>query len=170
MPWGRIKKTTAASHYEMRQPEIQSRFDQGFGGGAAGACSFGGALGCSFGCSFGVSFGASFGCSFGSTLGLPSFDRNEFNIENESGIRADGRAGSAALTVCEIRRDIELPLGADGHELNRFRPTLDYPRQRESSVVRRAYRNYRIRYCPQGCRDSGRVQCLPPLAWDQCLP
>src|SRR6266403_4154940 len=52
----------------MRQPEIQSRFDQGFGGGAAGACSFGDALGCSFGCSFGASFGASFGCSFGSTL------------------------------------------------------------------------------------------------------
>src|SRR6266436_6264877 len=59
--------------------------------------------------------------------GCLRFDRNEFDIENESGIRADGRAGSAALTVCEIRRDIELPLGADGHELNRFRPTLDDP-------------------------------------------
>src|SRR5229473_5423934 len=55
------------------------------------------------------------------------FDRNEFDIENERGIRADGRAGSAALTVCELRRDIELPLGADGHELNRFRPTLNDP-------------------------------------------
>ena len=62
---GTNQKTTAASHYEMRQPEFQSRFGQGFGGGAAGACSFGGALGCSFG----VSFGASFGCSFGSALG-----------------------------------------------------------------------------------------------------
>src|SRR5260370_13633940 len=59
--------------------------------------------------------------------GCLRFDRNEFDIENERGIRADGRAGSAALTVCEIRRDIELPGGADGHELNRFRPTLDDP-------------------------------------------
>src|SRR6266403_4699418 len=59
--------------------------------------------------------------------GCLRFDRNEFNIENESGIRADGRAGSAALTVCEIRRDIELPLGADGHKLNGFRPTLNDP-------------------------------------------
>src|SRR5260370_11624368 len=66
---GTNQKTTAASHYEMRQLEIQSRFGQGFGGGAAGVCSFGDALGCSFGCSFGVSFGASFGCSFVSTLG-----------------------------------------------------------------------------------------------------
>src|SRR6267143_5445901 len=42
--------------------------------------------------------------------GCLRLDRNEFNIENESGIRADGRAGSAALTVCEIRREIEVPL------------------------------------------------------------
>src|ERR1700757_320365 len=56
---------------------------------------------------------------------LLRLDRNEFDFENERGIRPDRRSGRAALAVSEIGWNEELPLGAHRHELNRFRPTLN---------------------------------------------
>jgi len=56
--------------------------------------------------------------------GNGSLDRNKLHFKNERCTRLDVIARSA-VAVCEVGRDKELPFGADGHQLKRFRPTFN---------------------------------------------
>ena len=60
-------------------------------------------------------------CS-GLRLGL---DRKELDVKDQRLIGSDGTSVGAAFAISKIGRNEELPLGADGHKLQRLGPTLD---------------------------------------------
>src|ERR1700675_4552177 len=113
---------TAASHEEMRQPEFQSRCGSGLGLRRRRGLLLGSSLGLFDWLRFRSFLRGFLWLLLGGCLRL---DRDQLDFENEREVGADRRAGRAPLEVSEIRGNKELPLGADGHELNRFGPALD---------------------------------------------
>src|SRR5688572_30240318 len=57
---------------------------------------------------------------------LLALDAEELDLEDERRVRTYVRS-RAALAVRQLRWDVELPLRADRHELEGFRPALDDP-------------------------------------------
>src|SRR6266436_542048 len=56
------------------------------------------------------------------SLGL---DRHQLNFEDEGCVGADAAARTATSAIGKLRRNKQLPLRADGHELQGLRPTFD---------------------------------------------
>src|SRR6266849_6725558 len=122
------QKATAASRDEMRQLEYQSKRRSGLWLRRSRSLFFWRSLGLFSRLHFWGFFRSFLRLLLRLFLGCRlRLDRDELDVENESGIRANGRARGAAVAVSQIRGDKKLPLGADGHELNRFRPAFDDP-------------------------------------------
>jgi hypothetical protein len=63
-------------------------------------------------------------------LWVLALDREQFDVENQRGIRAD-LAARTALAIGQVRGNKELPLRSYRHELQGFRPSLDDLTDRE---------------------------------------
>src|ERR1700737_1606553 len=85
------------------------RRGSGAGVGSAGSCSRGRGGFCGFG-----------------------LNREQLDFEDQGGVGADFGAG-AARSIGKVSRNEKLPLGAYGHELQSFGPTLDNATNRDGS-------------------------------------
>src|SRR5215472_14789769 len=56
---------------------------------------------------------------------LPGRDRNQLNFEDQCAVGRDVAVAGAAFAVGKLRRNKELPLRSDRHQLQRFGPAFD---------------------------------------------
>src|SRR5512147_1101843 len=72
------------------------------------------------------------GARFGRLRRFLRLDGNQFDVEDQRGAWADVRTRTS-VTVCKVRRDKQLVLGTNRHQLQGLSPTLDYAGDWEGS-------------------------------------